>query len=124
MRGTPFTKHYSGPQQKLWDRFDRLPPEFRKMVADDPNGDSPAALEAAEELAREAGLLPPLKEKEEDKKEDRSTKDRARTEAAKERSRIVYYAPAGTPSKKHPPAEKVVKVSKQRLQSKSEHNSE
>lgn len=121
MRGTPFTKNYPGPLQTLWDRFDRLPLEYRTMVADDPDGNLDSTLDAAEELAREAGLLPPLEK--EDNTQTRSEKDRARTEAAKKRSRIVYYVPAGTPSRKYPPVEEVVKVAKQRLQSKSEHNS-
>jgi len=66
------------------------------MVANDPNGNSIETLEAAEELAREAGLLPPLHdEKELSKKELRAQKDRERTEKAKARSRVVYKIPLG-----------------------------
>ncbi len=129
MRGTPFAKGYPGDQRNTWDRFDRLPPEFRLMVAEDPNGHSVATLEAAEELAREAGLLPPLPgEKGLSKKELRAQRDRERTEAAKARSRVVYKLPAGTVFTRNPPpdAKKVVVtvVEPEKPQrSKSEHNS-
>jgi len=127
MRGTPFTKFYPADQRNTWDRYDRLPPEYRLMVADDPNGHSLATLEAAEELAREAGLLPPLPgEKELSKKELRALRDRERTEAAKARSRVVYKIPAGPyVFKRDPlPEEKVVvTVVKVEPRSKSEHNS-
>ena len=127
MRGTPFTKFYPADQRDTWDRFDRLPSEFRLMVSEDPNGHSLATLEAAEELAREAGLLSPLPgEKELSKKELRAQRDRERTEAAKARSRVVYKIPAGPyVLKKNPsPEEKVVvTVVKVEPRSKSEHNS-
>lgn len=127
MRGTPFTKFYPADQRGTWDRFDRLPSEYRQMVADDPNGNTTETLEAAEDLAREAGLLPPLPgEKELSKKELRAQRDRERTEAAKARSRIVYKIPLGSyVVKKNPlPEERVVvTVVKVKPQSKSEHNS-
>ncbi len=129
MRGTPFTKGYPGDQRNTWDRYDRLPPEYRLMVADDPNGNTLATLEAAEDLAREAGLLPPLSgEKELSKKELRAQRDRERTEAAKARSRVVYKLPPGTVLMRNPPpdAKKVVVtvVEPEKPQrSKSEHNS-
>ncbi len=98
MRGTPFAKRYPGSQRAIWDRFDRLPQKFRKMVADDPDGHLLTTLEAAEQLAREAGLLPQLEEKQKElsKKELRQQKDKDRTKAAKARSRIVYYIAAGS----------------------------
>ncbi|MCH7839128.1 MAG: hypothetical protein IID38_02685 [Planctomycetes bacterium] len=108
MRGTPFTKFYPGDLQKLWDRYDRLPPEYRMMVADDPNGNMIETLEAAEELAREAGLLPLLpEEKGLNKEELRAQRDRERTEAAKARSRVIYKVllPPGTVIMKNPPAD-------------------
>ena len=108
MRGTPFTKYYPGDLQKLWDRYDRLPPEYRLMVADDPNGNMIETLEAAEELAREAGLLPLLpEEKGLNKEELRAQRDRERTEAAKARSRVIYKVllPPGTVIMKNPPAD-------------------
>ena len=128
MRGTPFAKYYPGDQRNIWDRYDRLPSEFRLMVADDPNGHLLVTLEAAEELAREAGLLPPLSgEKELSKKELRAQRDRERTEAAKARSRVVYKIPAGPyVFKMNPsPEEKVVVtiVEKPEPRSKSQHNS-
>lgn len=127
MRGTPFTKFYPADQRGTWDRFDRLPPEYRQMVADDPNGHSLATLEAAEDLAREAGLLSPLPgEKELSKKELRAQRDRKRTAAAKARSRVIYKLPPGPyVFKKDPlPEEKVVvTVVKVEPRSKSEHNS-
>ncbi len=127
MRGTPFAKGYPGDQRNTWDRFDRLPLEFRQMVADDPNGHSLTTLEAAEDLAREAGLLPPLPgEKGLSKKELRAQRDRERTEAAKARSRVVYKLPPGPyVFKKDPlPEERVVvKVINVNPRSKSEHNS-
>lgn len=127
MRGTPFTKLYPGALRKLWDRYDRLPPEYRLMVADDPNGNMTETLEAAEDLAREAGLLPPLPgEKELSKKELRAQRDRKRTAAAKARSRVIYKLPPGPyVFKKDPlPEEKVVvTVVKVEPRSKSEHNS-
>ena len=113
-RGTPFAKYYPGEQRNIWDRFDRLPREYREMVANDPNGHSLATIEAAEELAREAGLLPPLTEKEQDKKELRKQKDRERTKAAKARAHVVYRlppAPAGT-KKTLPRTRKVVVIEK------------
>lgn len=128
MRGTPFAKGYPGDQRNTWDRFDRLPLEFRQMVADDPDGNTIETLEAAEDLAREAGLLPPLpEEKGLSKKELRAQRDRERTEAAKARSRVVYKIPPGPyVFKKDPlPEEKVVVtvVEKPDPRSKSEHNS-
>ncbi len=129
MRGTPFTKLYPGALRKLWDRYDRLPPEYRLMVADDSNGNMTETLEAAEELAREAGLLPPLPEEEGlSKKELRAQRDRERTEAAKARSRIIYKLPPGTVFTRNPPpdAKKVVVtvVEPEKPQrSKYEHNS-
>lgn len=127
MRGTPFTKFYPADQRGTWDRFDRLPPEYRLMVADDPNGHSLATLEAAEDLAREAGLLSPLPgEKELSKKELRALRDRKRTEAAKARSRVIYKLPPGPyVLKENPlPEEKVVvTVVEVEPRSKSEHNS-
>ena len=128
MRGTPFTKFYPGRQRNLWDRFDSLPLEFRQMVANDPNGHSLDTLEAAEALAREAGLLPPLPEEEGPSKEElRAQKDRDRTEAAKARSRVIYKLPPGTVIMRNPPADakKVVLVVKEqpKPRSKTEHNS-
>ena len=108
MRGTPFVKYYPGALQKLWDRYDRLPTEYRMMVADDPNGNMIETLEAAEELAREAGLLPLLpEEKGLNKEELRAQRDRERTEAAKARSRVIYKVllPPGTVIMKNPPAD-------------------
>lgn len=106
MRGTPFTKFYPGALQKLWDRYDRLPPEYRMMVADDPNGNMIETLETAEELAREAGLLSPLpEEKGLSKEELRAQRDRERTKAAKARSRVIYKLPPGTVIMKNPPAD-------------------
>lgn len=97
------------------------------MVSDDPNGNTIETLEAAEDLAREAGLLPPLPgEKGLSKKELRAQRDRERTEAAKARSRVVYKIPAGPyVFKKDPlPEERVVvKVIEVKPRSKSEHNS-
>ncbi len=128
-RGTPFTKLYPGALQKLWDRYDRLPSEYRLMVADDPNGNMTETLEAAEDLAREAGLLSPLPgEKELSKKELRALRDRERTEAAKARSRVVYKLPPGAVFTRNPPpdAKKVVVTvvkSEKPQRSKSEHNS-
>lgn len=129
MRGTPFTKFYPADQRNTWDRYDRLPLEYRQMVADDPNGYSLVTLEAAEDLAREAGLLPPLPgEKELNKKELRTQRDRERSEEAKARSRVVYKVllPPGTVIMRNPPPEAkpvVVKVVKVKPQSKSKHNS-
>ena len=106
MRGTPFAKYYPGALQTLWDRYDRLPLEYREMVANDLDGNSTETLEAAEDLAREAGLLPPLPEEEGlSKKELRAQRDRDRTEAAKARSRIIYKLPPGTVIMKNPPAD-------------------
>lgn len=108
MRGTPFVKYYPGALQKLWDRYDRLPPEYRMMIADDPNGNMIKTLEAAEELAREAGLLSLLpEEKGLSKEELRAQRDRDRTEAAKARSRVIYKVllPPGTAIMKNPPAD-------------------
>ena len=106
MRGTPFAKYYPGALQKLWDRYDRLPLEYREMVANDLDGNSTETLEAAEDLAREAGLLPPLPEEEGlSKKELRAQRDRERTEAAKARSHIIYKLPPGTVIMKNPPAD-------------------
>lgn len=128
MRGTPFTKYYSGDHRSVWDRFDCLPPEYREMVANDPNGNMIEILEIAEQLAREAGLLPPLpEEKKPSKKELRAQRDRARTEAAKARSRVVYKVllPAGTVAMKNPlpDAKKVViKVAPPSPLSRNEHN--
>ena len=131
MRGTPYTKNYPGNQRGFWDRFDRLPKEYREMITNDANGNSLATLEAAEALAREAGLLPSLtKEKEKSKDELRRDKDRERTEAAKARSRVIYTAPAGTvfTRKPIPGMKKVVlavpKEEKPRPRTKSEHNGE
>jgi hypothetical protein len=97
------------------------------MVADDPNGNMIETLEAAEDLAREAGLLPPLPEEEGlSKKELRAQRDRERTAASKARSRVIYKIPAGPyVLKKNPlPEEKVViKVVEPKPRSKSEHNS-
>ncbi len=129
MRGTPFVKYYPGALQKLWDRYDRLPPEYRLMVADDPNGNTTETLEAAEDLAREAGLLPPLPEEEGlSKKELRAQRDRERTEEAKARSRIIYkVSPGPYVFKKNPlPEEKVVVTVIEKPadpQFKSQHNS-
>jgi len=130
MRGTPFIKGYPGHLRNIWDRFDLLPFEFRQMVANDPDGCSLSTLEAAEELAREAGLLPLLPgEKEPDKKELRAERDRKRTKEAQARSRVVYKIPAGTMITRNPPpgAKKVVvvveKPEKSEPTSKSEHNS-
>lgn len=78
------------------------------MVADDPNGNMIETLEAAEELAREAGLLPLLpEEKGLNKEELRAQRDRERTEAAKARSRVIYKVllPPGTVIMKNPPAD-------------------
>lgn len=127
MRGTPFTKFYPGALQKLWDRYDRLPAEYRLMVADDPNGNMTETLEAAEELAREAGLLSLLPEEERlSKKELRAQRDRERTEVAKARSRVVYKLPPGPyVFKKNPlPEERVVVtvIAKPDPRFKSEHN--
>ncbi|KKM03787.1 hypothetical protein LCGC14_1770930 [marine sediment metagenome] len=128
MRGTPFTKLYPGALQKLWDRYDRLPAEYREMVANDLNGNSTETLEAAEELAREAGLLPPLPEEEGlSKKELRAQRDRERTEAAKDRSRIAYkLSPGPYVLKENPRPEERVAVTvieKSDPRFKSEHNS-
>lgn len=126
MRGTPFTKRYSGDLRNIWDRFDLLPPEYREMVASDIDGNTLEVLEAAEVLAREAGLLPPLpEEKGLSKKELRAQKDRERTEAAKARSRVIYYYPAGTVFSTNPPPDAkpaIVKVVKPTPLAKSEHN--
>lgn len=130
MRGTPFAKFYSGDHRSVWDRFDSLPPEYREMVASDPNGNMIEVLKAAEELAREAGLLPPLpEEKKPSKKELRAQRDRERTEAAKARSRVIYKVllPPGTVAMRNPPpdAKKVVVATKAKPMlplPKNEHN--
>ena len=131
MRGTPFVKYYPGALQKLWDRYDRLPPEYRMIVADDLNGNMIETLEAAEELAREAGLLSLLsEEKGLNKEELRAQRDRERTEAAKARSRVIYKVllPPGTVIMKNPPADaKKVEITVTKKpadpQFKSQHNS-